>query len=177
MRTVISSLHKQIEKTFIYVTHDQVEAMTMADRIAVINEGKIQQVGTPREIFDSPANVFVASFIGLPSMNLIKCVYKNGNIDGLDLSINYDKLNNYNQKEIILGVRPNDVIIKDAEGKFEITYVELLGAELNVYVTVNNQTLIVQTKANKEYFVGQKVSLEFNKNKLSFFDVESQCRI
>lgn len=177
MRTVISSLHKKIEKTFIYVTHDQVEAMTMADRIAVINEGKIQQVGTPREIFDTPANVFVASFIGLPSMNLINCIYKNNNIDGLDLSINYDKLNDYEEKEIILGVRPNDVKIINTNGKFEITYVELLGAEQNVHVLFNNQTLIIQTKANVDYKVGQKVDIELNTDRLSFFDVTTQNRI
>lgn len=177
MRTVISSLHKQIEKTFIYVTHDQVEAMTMADRIAVINEGKLQQVGTPREIFDTPANVFVASFIGLPSMNLINCTYKSGEIECLNLSVNYENLKPYDGKQIILGVRPNDVIIDNNEGKYEITYVELLGAELNVHVNVDNQTLIVQTKANEEYKVGQKVSLKLNESKLSFFDGQTQNRI
>lgn len=179
MRAELIELHKKIQKTMIYVTHDQVEAMTMADRIAIINEGKIQQVGTPKEIYEEPANVFVATFIGTPMMNLISSKISNNFIEKLNQSVFYDKLKEYDKKDVIVGIRPNDVILLEDETRpqYEINFIELLGAEQNLYVQIENQTFIIQCKAQKEYKVGQKISFKVNENKLSFFDINTKKRI
>ncbi len=124
MRTEISKLHKSLGTTFIYVTHDQVEAMTMADRIVVMKDGIVQQIATPQEIYDHPANIFVAGFIGAPQMNFInvKIEEKNGEIYAVNEQINIHLSkgkcqplvkNGYVGKEVVLGIRPEDIHIED----------------------------------------------------------------
>ena len=117
MRTEIAKLHERLKTTMIYVTHDQTEAMTLANRIVIMNDGVIQQVGTPFDVYNSPNNAFVASFIGSPAMNLVHVKYQNGTIsndNGLELEVStpiQKRLEEagYNGKEIIFGIRPEDI--------------------------------------------------------------------
>src|SRR5699024_10339080 len=117
MRSEIAKLHKRLQTTTIYVTHDQTEAMTMASRIVIMKDGFIQQIGTPVEVYEKPENVFVASFIGSPAMNFFNVTYKDGYISNnnqinLEVSKPYQELLNkrgYNGKEIIFGIRPEDI--------------------------------------------------------------------
>lgn len=116
MRSEIISLHKNLNATTIYVTHDQVEAMTMADRIVVMNKGVIQQIGTPEEIYSKPVNTFVATFIGSPSMNLISAYAKEKKIKIFDsfIELNHD-ICNVEEKNVIVGIRPEDISIQGVE--------------------------------------------------------------
>ena len=179
MRANISGIHKQLNTTFVYVTHDQTEAMTMADRICVINKGQIQQVGTPKEIFDKPANVFIATFIGQPSMNIVHSRVLNGVIEKFNYDISKNTSIKYDKNEIIVGIRPTSVkIVKDDHlPKYEIVHTELLGAEQNIFVSIDNENFIIQTGVETEYKVGDFISLKLDDKELSLFDIDSQQRI
>ena len=114
MRSEIIKLHERLNATTIYVTHDQTEAMTMASRIVVMKDGYIQQIGSPKEIYNTPANMFVANFVGAPAMNFIDGKYYNGRfeVDGKSFMVPkmfHDKLKNYEGKEVVLGIRPEDI--------------------------------------------------------------------
>ena len=116
MRVEISKLHKNINSNIIYVTHDQVEAMTLADRIVILNNGNIEQFGTPNEIYADPNNVFVAEFIGSPKMNIIKLekenIINNNTINFFNNEIVFENINF--KDEIYLGIRPEDISVKDS---------------------------------------------------------------
>ena len=149
MRTEIKKLHQHLKTTIVYVTHDQVEAMTLADRIVVMNNGKIEQVGTPDEMYNSPKTLFVASFIGSPAMNLIPCkILKNNNgfnlkIDNILLSIPDDRINRYKvleNKEALLGIRPEHLTNKKQNShglsenfKAKVKVIEPMGMDTMVY--------------------------------------------
>ncbi len=149
MRTEIKKLHQHLKTTIVYVTHDQVEAMTLADRIVVMNNGKIEQVGTPDEMYSSPKTLFVASFIGSPAMNLIPCkILKNNNgfnlkIDNILLSIPDDRINRYKvleNKEALLGIRPEHLTNKKQNShglsenfKAKVKVIEPMGMDTMVY--------------------------------------------
>ena len=179
MRASLTSIHNQLKTTFVYVTHDQTEAMTMADRICVINNGKIQQVGTPKEIFDQPANVFVATFIGQPSMNIVNSKIVGGVIEKFGYVLDKETLNKYAKDEIVVGIRPTSVkIVKDDNlPKYEVIHTELLGAEQNVFVSIDNQNFIIQTGVDIEYKVGDLISLQLDTKGISLFDIDSTQRI
>ena len=201
-RSEIIKIHKKVGATTIYVTHDQTEAMTMADRIVVMKDGYVQQIGTPKELFSDPANKFVASFIGSPAMNFIRGTYSNGvftaskNITdnaplGLEefvYKIPSDKqkiLKEYEGKDIILGIRPEDIYLKGdinntKEGKpFEVKcdYVELLGYDLVIYFYIQGHKIIAKTSDTSNIEANSQISLSFNEDKLYFFDCESEKRI
>jgi multiple sugar transport system ATP-binding protein len=133
MRTEIAALFKKVDKTFIYVTHDQVEAMTMATRIILLHEGRIQQIGTPEEIYNKPANTFVARFIGSPPMNQIPVAVRDGEVVFLDVEgLPEVQVEGLEAGEYLLGIRPERMQLADqAEGGIpcEVTWVEFLGAE------------------------------------------------
>src|SRR5699024_3147844 len=145
MRTELARLHERLDTTTIYVTHDQTEAMTLATRLVVMNEGIIQQVGTPANVYDYPENVFVANFLGSPAMKFMKVTYENGYItngNSLNMKINepHRKLlekSKYNGKEVILGIRPEDIhselialeTNKEAKLRLTVDVSELTGAE------------------------------------------------
>lgn len=180
MRSELTKLHQTIQTTMVYVTHDQTEAMTMADRIAVINNGKIQQVGTPKEIYNNPNNVFVASFMGLPSINLIESKIIDGKIAKFDEKINYEPVKHYEGQTVIIGIRPQNIkVVENSKTlpKFAINHIEYLGNEQNLHVTVDDSNFVVQVSSGKEYKVGQLISLKLDLNKISYFDVETQNRI
>ena len=193
-RGEITKIHKKVGATTIYVTHDQTEAMTMADRIVVMKDGYIQQVGTPEEIYEKPANTFVAGFIGNPPMNFINGVYSKGefivrdnkNPIKIKLSTEYSKkLKEYEGKEIILGVRPENVCFSSSEDNKKLTakipaicdYYELLGHEFVAYCYLGEQQVTLKCSTNNTIKEKSNVDIYFNMEKLYFFDVETTKRI
>jgi len=187
MRKELKELKHDLGTTFVYVTHDQVEAMTLATKIAVLNGGRIQQVGTPEELYDRPANEFVAEFIGSPSMNMFECRVADGE-DGLILdfgafeqSIDGEAaalLRDRGLDSITAGIRPEDVQIGDGLANHaEITLVEPVEAEVHVYLTVDGRELVVETDRPRDavvtegrYARGSDVTFEFPAEDLHFFE-------
>lgn len=188
MRTELIKLHKQLQSTFIYVTHDQVEAMTMGDRIVILNDGIIQQLDTPQNIYSKPANMFVASFIGSPAMNFIKGVidenanFLSGNTQ-LKLTnelFEFVKTKNYISKNIILGIRPEhfSVSINDNfDLSPQITLVEMLGSEKLIYFKINNDTIIAKIPPDISINSGDNINLSIEVSKTVLFDAETKLSI
>lgn len=196
MRLEISKLHQKLGTTFIYVTHDQTEAMTMGTRIVVMKDGIIQQVDTPYNLYENPINMFVASFIGSPQMNFIhtNIIEKNGD---LYIDIKGDKilvpikksemLRKYNlvDKEIIMGIRPEDIDYKEeflekySEAKFvaKLEVKELMGAETYLFINKDEQALTVRVEGTSNKEIGEKITLALNVDKLHFFDIETKRAI
>ncbi|HWO77381.1 MAG TPA: sn-glycerol-3-phosphate ABC transporter ATP-binding protein UgpC [Bacillus sp. (in: firmicutes)] len=192
MRAEIAKLHQRLQTTTIYVTHDQTEAMTMATRIVVMKDGVIQQVGTPKEVYEKPENIFVGGFIGSPAMNFFT-----GKIEGdqfvsgeTKLTIPEGKLKvlkdqGYVGKEVILGIRPEDihdepVFIESSPGtsfSAHIEVAELTGAEMMLYSQINGQDFVARIDSRSEVKAGQTVDLAFDLNKAHFFDTETELRI
>ncbi len=172
MRVEISKLHKKMNSNIIYVTHDQVEAMTLADRIVILNNGNIEQFGTPDEIYTDPNNVFVAEFIGSPKMNLIKInkenIINNNTINFLNNQIVFENFN-FND-EIYLGIRPEDISVKDEHNiKFEVKVdlIENLGFEKIIYSSSLNNEIRIKTSENIQR---DTLNISFPKDKLYLFD-------
>jgi len=188
-RKELVKVQEKMKSTVIYVTHDQIEAMTMADRIVIMNLGVIQQVGTPDEVYYNPKNLFVATFIGLPSMNLIKGIYANGKFKALSNSFEIDLtdkkfayLKNYEQKEITLGIRPEHIFqekkhTNDPEFTTIVNFVELLGAEYNLNAKINEELLSVRVQATNIINLNDNLKLSFDLNSLHFFDTKTEQRI
>lgn len=190
MRTFIRKLHDTTGATTIYVTHDQVEAMTMADRIVVMKDGWIQQVGTPHDLYKRPTNIFVAGFLGDPPMNFIKGIVDKDGIftadNGENTQINLGagtvkKISAYFGKKIILGIRPEDIELdyKGEACKFELTIQinELLGSYLNIYAFFKKQKLVVKT-TDKTYKSREgNIVCGFNPENIHFFDIDTEERI
>ena len=164
MRAEIKRLHKRLGATSIYVTHDQVEAMTLADRIVVMNDGRIEQVGSPMELFLNPANTFVASFLGSPPMNMVKATLEGGetapiaSIGGQKLALApLEDLKGKAGQEIIVGVRPEYVaaVTKDVPDQvtLELDLVETLGSEALLHATLNGEPFVLkaETHGNASY--------------------------
>lgn len=175
-RREILLLHKRLQATILYVTHDQTEALTLADRIVCMSMGHVQQVGTPLELYDHPNNIFVASFIGLPPMNMFNVRFENGALRGKGIQVELDDekksiLSKYNGKDIILGVRPEDI----AEGGSLILNVatnENLGMNTLVHGTAGDGNRITaKLRGWASYKAGDKVPVHFTK--MHFFDPES----
>lgn len=199
-RSEIIKIHKKIGATTIYVTHDQTEAMTMADRIVVMKDGYIQQVGSPKELFKNPANKFVASFIGSPAMNFITGTYKKGTFIGElePKSVNPTGLNSfiykvpakyknalakYEGKKVVFGVRPEDINIKK-KGKnnkdgvaINCDYVELLGYDLMVYTYILGNKIVVKSQEGTNVMMGNNAVISFNPDAIYFFDAKDGKRI
>jgi multiple sugar transport system ATP-binding protein len=192
MRTEITKLHKKLGTTFIYVTHDQVEAMTMADRIVIMKDGVIQQIDTPQHVYDNPDNMFVAGFIGAPQMNLIDCNISEENdvvfANAKDFKVALDKTkadilkkNGYIGKEVVLGIRPEDIHIEDIfidnsqdtifNATVEIS--ELMGAEVYAYLTVGGKSITSRFDSRYNVKYGQNLKLALDKNKVHLFDKET----
>jgi len=178
MRAEIKKLHQRLETTFIYVTHDQTEALTMGDRIAVLNEGRIEQLDSPDEIYNNPANVFTGGFIGSPPMNFIKCpIDKNIlNINGSTLVLNENQAEKLEgRKEIILGVRPEHFNRGNADFEFraKVSLSEMLGNSKTAYFTANDTPCCALLSADAEI----NGSFRLNSNSILFFDLETGIRI
>jgi len=173
MRLEIKKLHQRVGSTIIFVTHDQVEAMTMADRIVIMKDGVIQQVGTPAEVYHEPANTFVARFIGAPSMNMIDATVIAEGIrlfNGLKVKLDINHL--VRDQPVILGVRPDDLTVGAGhpivEGKVVVR--EPLGAETLIYVAVNGTEVIAKASGRTPPPVGQTVQLAAAPENLHLFD-------
>lgn len=187
MRSEIIKLHERLESTTIYVTHDQTEAMTMADRIVVMKDGYIQQVGSPKEIYNKPVNMFVANFIGSPAMNFVK-----GHVDQDHFILGerrialpgmyLDDLKPFNGKEVILGIRPEDlhteIIVEEAfpdtPFDFYVEVAELLGHEFILHGELGGQPIMAKVSARDDVKAHQTMKLSMDVNKLHFFDPETQ---
>lgn len=190
MRTEISKLHKRLDTTFVYVTHDQTEAMTMGDRICVMKDGVIQQFDIPQTLYDFPCNLFVAGFIGSPQMNFIEAkIVKTGNglaakFGKIVLDLPKEKakaLQDYVNKEIILGVRPEDFVEKSARPDATLTakveLVELMGAETNLYMDCEGSKLIVRMPSNVRPEENSEYTLSVKTEKIHVFDKETEQAI
>lgn len=192
MRAEISSLHNRLQATMIYVTHDQVEAMTMGDKIVVMKDGEVQQVGSPLELYDTPKNKFVAGFIGSPPMNfMLLDVKSSGNsvdlvgADGLQISLSKkdaEKAMPYSGKKIFFGIRPErffDTATMKSNNKINATIdiVEPLGAETHLYVNASGQRLIVRVEPSNSYQPGHKIVLAYDNEHVSLFDTVSEAAL
>lgn len=177
MRTEITKLHERLGTTTIYVTHDQTEAMTMASRIVILKDGLIQQIGTPREVYDSPANMFVGGFMGSPAMNFIKGKVSEGafHVGGIEIPIPF---NIAHHQEVILGIRPEHVSIGSGDGvEATIEVVEMTGAEQIVYCTFEGQQLVGRMDTGANIQAGERLKLALDLQKIHFFDPENEQRI
>ena len=186
MRAEISKLHKRLDTTIIYVTHDQVEAMTMGDRITVLHEGLIQQVDTPLNLYDHPKNLFVAGFIGSPAMNFIngKIVEENGLkyvTTGIKIPIpekQKKKMKEYAGKEVIMGIRPENLYLKkDGDIKAFIEVIEPMGNEIILYGVIEEIKFTIRTEIREDYKPGDKISLAIREDFIQFFNVETELSI
>ena len=187
MRTEISKLHREMGATTIYVTHDQVEAMTMADRIVIMKEGVIQQVGKPMELYDHPVNKFVAGFIGSPQMNFFDVTVKGNEVtfeDGNKLMLPEAILKKLNGKggEMILGIRGEDLKM-DAQNlevygentqKAVITDTEVMGNENNLYFQFGGCQAVARVSKYEISQVGDEIEFVFMPSKIHFFDKETE---
>ncbi len=190
MRAEIIKLRKRINTTFIYVTHDQTEAMTLGDRIVIMKDGVIQQVGTPQEVFDHPANLFVAGFIGMPRMNqfdaeLIKVDGKYAvRLEGLTVVLSEEKqerllAKNVEPQEVVLGVRPEHLVLDtEADAKIHgvVDVSEMMGSEIHYHVTAQNKDIIiiVPTIGNSSFIsMGKEITFTFQGSVAHIFNKET----
>ena len=203
MRVELVKLHKQLDTTIIYVTHDQTEAMTLGTKIVVMKDGLIQQVGAPQSIYDNPVNLFVAGFLGSPSMNFFRCTVKAEENNRTALLLDDAKTvkkvyldgtrgkqiaDSYNGRHVILGIRPEDIYELDEAKKLGIendsvdvdepvVNREMLGAEVILYFDEQGKTLAVRLSPENQTQVGEKVSLYFDMEKAHVFDPETEENI
>jgi multiple sugar transport system ATP-binding protein len=192
MRAEIAKLHRRLQTTTIYVTHDQTEAMTMATRLVVMKDGIIQQIGAPKEVYEKPENIFVGGFIGSPAMNFFKGKLADSKftIGNISISVPEGKMKylrdqGYVGKEIVMGIRPEDIhdeplFIESSEGtriSAKVDVSELLGAETMVYSNVGGQDFVARLDSRSHFQPGEKIDLAFDMNKSHFFDPETEVRI
>ena len=193
MRTELTKIHQRVGTTFIYVTHDQVEAMTMATRIVVMKDGLIQQVDTPQNLYDYPVNLFVAGFIGTPQMNFINCVLEK---KGEDLYITFGSnslkipaekatnpaLKEYVGKEIVAGIRP-ECIFDDAQSlkamsdsviECDVEVTELMGAEIYLYLVAEETSLTARVSPRSTSRAGDIVNVAFDMSRVHLFDKDTE---
>lgn len=192
MRAEITKLHKRLKTTTVYVTHDQTEALTMATRIVILDKGDIMQVGSPKEVYDFPENVFVAQFIGSPAMNVFDAEIRNGELVIGETTIKIPEFKRrmllnegYDNKPIKFGIRPEDVreeavfVESELASAFnaEVKVSELLGSEIMLYSDLEGQEFISRVDARNELEPGDIVKFAFDMNKGHFFDNDTLKRI
>jgi multiple sugar transport system ATP-binding protein len=182
MRAEIKALHQRLKTTTVYVTHDQVEAMTMADRIAVMNDGRVEQIGAPLELYDRPANLFVAQFIGSPSMNVIDGVLRNeaGSswVEGLGQSWIFGSASGgADGQHVKYGIRPEHIAIDAAGIPAEVMVVEPMGSETELVVKVEDSTLVVLAHGRAVARPGDRIFLNPDPQHAHVFDAASGRRI
>jgi len=176
MRAEIKALHQRLKTTTVYVTHDQVEAMTMADRIAVMNEGRIEQLGAPLELYDRPANLFVAQFIGSPAMNVFDGIFSSGMVEALGARWPTDAKASDNQK-IRYGIRPEHVTVGEGPIEAEVVVVEPMGAETEMVLQVGGQRLTVVTHGRATFGPGDRIRIAPQAANAHLFDAANGMRI
>lgn len=193
-RAEISKLHKELATTFIYVTHDQVEAMTMATRIAVMNFGELQQIDSPQKLYDQPANKFVAGFIGSPSMNFFDAkITKAGaglKIITTSFQVKVPKslqkaYTKYLDKSVVFGIRPEDIHdsgytpanIAPAKVNAKVEVIELMGNEIVSYLKSGENTYVARVDPRSSYTVGDEVQVIFNADNIHVFDKDTELAV
>lgn len=182
MRAEIRELQQRLNSTTIYVTHDQIEAMTMADKIVVMKDGYIEQIGSPLEVYDKPANTFVASFIGSPAMNMIEGIVEIKN-NSFKLQVAETKIDLPNIKEldngqkIIVGIRPEYLIPSKNGIPAKIAVVEPTGSETHLLLRANDQDLTCVIRERQDFSPGQDVKLTAEKKSIHIFNYENKLRI
>jgi multiple sugar transport system ATP-binding protein len=177
MRAEIKALHQRLKTTTVYVTHDQVEAMTMADRIVVMRAGIVEQAGTPLELYDNPANIFVAQFIGSPAMNIIEGTVVGGAFGSLDgISFPLPANAPAEGSRIHYGIRPEHIVLSDKGVAGIVHLVEPTGASTEVIVSVGKHQVVVQAHERLVVQPGQQVHLAYDPAKVCLFD-EGEQRI
>ncbi len=181
MRVEIARLHKEIGATMIYVTHDQVEAMTLADKIVVLRAGVIEQVGSPMQLYQDPDNKFVAGFIGSPSMNFLEGIVDNGGVRVTalgDKRIETDVSFPADGSKIIVGLRPQHLVVNEAETALTVDLRERLGGVAYDYLTAaTGERLVVETRGDDPIASGAQVSVDFEAKDALFFDAETEVRL
>ena len=180
MRAEIKKLHEKLQTTFIYVTHDQTEALTMGDRIVVLDKGVIQQVDTPENIYNNPANMFVAGFIGSPQINFVTCPILNNTLVFGDMKLELPKevmeiLSN--NKKVVIGIRPEDMINPEGNIKMGVTVdmTELLGSEKIAYFNIGDSKCCAKLPA--KYDLDSNLILNIDSKKMFFFNEKTGERI
>ncbi|MDR1363969.1 MAG: sn-glycerol-3-phosphate ABC transporter ATP-binding protein UgpC [Spirochaetaceae bacterium] len=191
MRAEISSLHHRLDATMIYVTHDQVEAMTMADKIVVYKDGKIQQTGSPLHLYNYPGNKFVAGFIGSPPMNFLTVTVLEENSDlildegGFKLKVSAEHnacLKKYVDKDVYFGIRPEDLDFSGNSGAQDsipltVNVVEPLGADTTIWLNTKTQSMIARTDPSRTFKIGEAVNFVPRMEKARYFDKETELAI
>lgn len=190
MRVELSELHKRLGATVIYVTHDQVEAMTLGQRIVVMNQGEIQQIASPEELYENPNNMFVAGFIGSPPMNFVNARLEGNQLITSDYTFivpekMLEKYKAYQKKEVVLGIRPEDILstnLLSYQPEVNVVnptlkVVEHLGAELLFYFNIGDDQVTGRVSADAKLKSLTKVELFFNLEKMHLFDPTTQERI
>lgn len=193
MRTELTKLHQRVGTTFVYVTHDQVEAMTMATRIVVMKDGLIQQVDTPQNLYDYPCNIFVAGFIGTPQMNFITgTLEKKGedvyfNFENNSIKLPAEKANNpalkdYIGQEVVMGIRPECIhdepvhvaTLTDSVVETYVDVTELMGAEIYLYITIGETNLIARVSSRSTSRAGDTIKVAFDTSRIHIFDKDTE---
>lgn len=198
MRFELSKIHDRLQTTIIYVTHDQTEAMTMGDRIVVLKDGIVQQVDDPLTLYNKPANLFVAGFMGSPAMNFLQAkIRQEGDdyfIDGHAFKIKlpadnvqkFPQVKDYIGREVIFGIRPediNDAAVADIEVTTEnsligeVEVVEPMGSEINLYLSLDNHSIIARVDTSSKAKVGDKMKAVIDTSKVHVFDAETEIAI
>ena len=183
MRSEITEIHRKTGSTTIYVTHDQTEAMTMADRIVVMKEGYIQQVGTPYELYFNPVNVFVAGFIGEPPMNFVTATLKGGkisigkNVVDLSKKLSSENLKKYEGKKLVFGFRPEAIALGEGDGytiDCTVELTELLGDNTNVYIDIQGEKSILKVNPHETPEMDSNIKFTIPLESVYLFDGESE---
>ncbi|TNJ66628.1 sn-glycerol-3-phosphate ABC transporter ATP-binding protein UgpC [Paenibacillus hemerocallicola] len=192
MRVELAELHKRLGATIVYVTHDQVEAMTLGERIVVMNKGRVQQIASPSVLYNQPQNMFVAGFIGSPAMNFMDARIANGkaHVEGAAFELSEDMikaLKAYEGKEVIMGIRPENIYGEDFAEKMSISKVnsmqtsvqviENLGAETLLYFRIGARMVTARVNPETDVRIGQMMNFVFDRNKMHFFDPATEERI
>ncbi len=186
MRSEITQIHRETGATTIYVTHDQTEAMTMADRIVVMKDGYVQQIGTPRELYFDPVNLFVAGFIGEPPMNFLKGTVKDGSLTfgGVEFDLRNvigNAAGDYEGKEIVFGFRPEGIVLGEKEQAYQVPcsveLTEMLGDNTNVYVDIGEEKAILKIDPHYTPETDTDITFSIPFENVYLFDGETEKRI
>ncbi|MDD3126578.1 MAG: sn-glycerol-3-phosphate ABC transporter ATP-binding protein UgpC [Candidatus Izemoplasmatales bacterium] len=193
MRAELIKLHERLNTTTIYVTHDQIEAMTMATRIVVMKDGYIQQIGSPKDIYDHPVNMFVGGFIGTPAMNFLNGTVKTDGYfycENLKLKLTEQhfavlKDNHLVEQPVIFGIRPENIhddqgfltANPEAKAEFTVDVSELLGSETNIHINIGQASVIAKVSARSDLRINDSIVLAFDMEKAQFFNPETQLRV
>ncbi|MET0605914.1 MAG: sn-glycerol-3-phosphate ABC transporter ATP-binding protein UgpC [Beijerinckiaceae bacterium] len=178
MRTEIKALHQRLKTTTVYVTHDQIEAMTMADKIVVMHDGIVEQMGAPLELYDRPSNLFVAGFIGSPAMNFVKGRAQGGKFvadSGVTLPLNGHAVTD--GKAITYGMRPEHLRIAPGGAPAEVVVIEPMGSETQVVATMGGQEIVCVLRERIDLKPGQKINIEPDARQAHIFETETGKRI